>query len=84
MPTPPLPPQLRLHLAIEETIEDRHHKTLEGPHDKFKDHFHLGLKVVREEGEHDIVNSKQGNQQKCGLGQPRVRAAVILPDVGWP
>lgn len=43
---------------------------LERPHDKFEDYFHLGLKVVREEGKHDIVNSKQGDEQKCGLGQP--------------
>lgn len=43
---------------------------LERPYDEFKDHFHLGLKVVGEEGKHDIVNSKQRDEQKCGLGQP--------------
>lgn len=84
MPTPPLPPQLRLHLTIEEAVEDGHHETLERAHDKFEDHFHLGLEVVGEEGKHDIVNSKQGDEQKRGLGQPRIWAAIILPNVGWP
>lgn len=46
------------------------HSYLERAHDKFEDHFHLGLEVVGEEGKHDIVNSKQGDEQKRGLGQP--------------
>ena len=43
---------------------------LERPHDELKDHFHLSCKVVGKEGEHDVVHSKQGDQQKSGLGQP--------------
>lgn len=42
---------------------------LEGPQDELKDHFHLRLKGVREEGKHNVVYSKQGNKQKCRLSQ---------------
>lgn len=31
---------------------------LERSHDELKDHFHFGLKIVREEGKHDVVHSK--------------------------
>lgn len=43
---------------------------LEGPHNQLKDYFHFSLKVAWEKGEHDVVNSKQRDQQKGGLGQP--------------
>lgn len=46
-----------------------HSSYLERPHDELKDHFHFSLKVVGEEGEHDVVHAKQGDQQKGGLGQ---------------
>lgn len=43
---------------------------LERSHDELEDHFHFSFKVVGKEGEHEVVCSKQGNQQKGGLGQP--------------
>lgn len=43
---------------------------LERPHDELKDHFHFSFKVVGKEGEHEVMHSKQGDQQKGGLGQP--------------
>lgn len=46
-----------------------HSSYLERPHDELKHHFHFSLKVVGEEGEHDVVHAKQGDQQKGGLGQ---------------
>ena len=46
-----------------------HSSYLERTHDELKDQFHFSLKVVGEEGEHDVVHAKQGDQQKGGLGQ---------------
>lgn len=43
---------------------------LVGPHNELKDHFHFSFEVVGKEDEHEVVHSKQGDQQKGGLGQP--------------
>lgn len=58
LPAPPLTLDLRLHLPIQKTVENSHHKALEGAQPQLK-HKSLPLAdILRGEGEYRVVDSK--------------------------
>lgn len=58
LPAPPLTLDLRLHLPIQKTVENSHHKALEGAQPQLK-HESLSLAdVLWGEGEYRVVDSK--------------------------
>lgn len=73
--TPPRPPQLALHLAVEETVEDGNDKTLEGPEGEFEedlDLLHVFIIPLHQVEEHDVVDPEQRDQQEGGFSQAPV------------
>lgn len=64
VPPSPLSLDLGLNLSVEEAVKHRHHEALKGPQDQVENQPQLGLHLLRNECENNVIDPKQRDQEQ--------------------